>query len=118
MTSGTGVNDAPDDVLSPSTHEVTETLQQGQEGAYGYLLARGGLFEQKLNAAGVDAFSRVFVSMTEFNPNDNNKPFLGGAVMTVHNVVPQDGGVVTIRANAGVPNTVNIKISLFYYNGV
>ncbi|BAU85329.1 hypothetical protein SLA_4441 [Streptomyces laurentii] len=116
MSSNAGGENVPDDVIQPVTNESAGTLE-GQQGAYSYLLTRGGVFEATLPAAGVDAFSKVFASITERDTEDNDKPFLGGGVMTVHNVVPRDGGIVTIRADVGVPNNLNLRVDLFYYNG-
>ncbi|BAU85330.1 hypothetical protein SLA_4442 [Streptomyces laurentii] len=117
MGSNSGENNVPDDVIVLEADQAAGMLEDPQSGARSYLIGAGGLFERKLFASGVNAFSKVFASMTEFAPEDHNKPFLGGAVMTVHNVVPQDGGIVTIRADVGVPNTLNVKVSLFFYNG-
>ncbi|MFI8436577.1 hypothetical protein ACIGJO_23065 [Streptomyces sp. NPDC079020] len=90
-----GESGTPDDVVRPDTRE-NAVAALPRTGAGNYTLRKRGVFDQALGLDGVDAYSKVVACMTEVEPIAS-KPFLGGATMTVHNVVAQDGGTVRIR---------------------
>jgi hypothetical protein len=64
-----------------------------------WFTTRRGIFQGNFGfpAAIVNRNSQVSVSITEVTAA--NQPFLGDAGMSVLNVVPQDDGTVTVRAN-------------------
>ncbi|MFI8435094.1 hypothetical protein ACIGJO_15270 [Streptomyces sp. NPDC079020] len=116
MSGSNGAGRAPNELISPETSGAANDALP-RMGAAAYSLHGSGIFNADLGQPGVDASSRVFVSVSEVNPADR-KPFLGGAVMTVHNVVPHDDGSVTIRVEVkDAPQDLPIKASLFYFNG-
>ncbi|MFC0842594.1 hypothetical protein ACFH04_02440 [Streptomyces noboritoensis] len=105
------------EIIQPIVNEPAGDVAALQkQGAAAYFLRGQGIFNRDLSQPNVDANSRVFVSATELNPADN-KPFLGGGRITVHNVVPHDDGSVTIRVEVDAPQELPIRASLFYFNG-
>ncbi|MEU3960788.1 hypothetical protein AB0F42_13330 [Streptomyces buecherae] len=110
-------NDQGTEPVQPIAGESAGAVAAGaQQGAAGYNIRGQGIFNRDLGAPNVNASSRVFVSVAEINPADN-KPFLGGGRITVHNVVPHDDGSVTIRVEVDAPRELPVRASLFYYNG-
>jgi len=47
----------------------------------------------------VNKHSHVLASITELKIQDKDTPHPGGAVMTVHNIVPHDDGTVSVYVN-------------------
>ncbi|MEV7419571.1 hypothetical protein [Streptomyces sp. NPDC089919] len=84
-----------------------------QQIGYYYTLRRHGVFDVLLEAPGVNAYTLLFASVAEVYP-PTDKPFMGGAVMTVHNVVPIDGELARIRVDAGWPEDITLRIYLTY----
>ncbi|CAM4320136.1 hypothetical protein L1N85_15375 [Paenibacillus alkaliterrae] len=78
---------------------------------------QAGLFQRSLNLRGVvNSSSRVFVSITEIGLIGGTlKPFQGSATMTVHNVVPQDDGIVLVRGNTGWNSPLNVRLSVVVF---
>lgn len=72
-------------------------------------------FERRLNMAPhVNAASKVFVSITEVGAFGGQvKPFQGAASMEVHNVVPLDNGIVSVRGYIGWERNLNARLSVF-----
>jgi hypothetical protein len=62
----------------------------------------------------VNARSQVAVSITEVTAA--NVPFLGDAGMSVLNVVPQDDGTVTVRANVAWSSPLKVKLNFIIVN--
>ncbi len=71
-------------------------------------------FEKRLDLTGaVNARSRVFVSISEIGVFGGQwKPFMGLASCEVHNVVPHDDGIVTVRGHIGWDRDVNVRLSV------
>lgn len=82
-----------------------------------WFTTRRGTFQGNFGfpSAIVNRNSQVSVSITEVNPA-NGQPFLGDAGMSVLNVVPQDDGTVTVRANVAWPNPLRCALNFIIVN--
>lgn len=71
-------------------------------------------FERRLDLTGVvNSRSTVFVSISEIGLfGDEWKPFMGAASMEIHNVVPHDDGIVTVRGSIGWDHDINVRLSV------
>lgn len=71
-------------------------------------------FEKRLDLRGiVNSSSRVFVSITEIGVIGGSwRPKMGAASMEVHNVVPHDDGIVTVRGFIGWERDINVRLSV------
>jgi hypothetical protein len=63
---------------------------------------------------GVNRLSQVTVSITELDAND--VPFIASAGMAVYNVVPQDGGKVTVHWWVGWNSPLRIRLNYIVVN--
>ncbi|MFB0632623.1 hypothetical protein [Streptomyces sp. AB3(2024)] len=112
---GSNGNAAPDQAIRPSGGSGRgEAREDFQQVGYYYNLSGHGVFERLLEAPGVGAYTGVFATVTEVYP-PTDRAFMGGAVMTVHNVVPLEGGRVQIRVDAGWPQDIPVRVSLQYF---
>ncbi|WP_327130437.1 hypothetical protein OG311_02710 [Streptomyces sp. NBC_01343] len=108
-------NTAPGKAIPPSGGGSRgEARADFQQIGYCYTLRGHGVFERLLEAPGVAAYTNVCASVAEVYP-PTDKPFVGGAVMTVHNVVPLDGEQVRIRVDSGWPQDIAVRVSLQYF---
>ncbi|MET8755258.1 hypothetical protein ABZW32_34935 [Streptomyces sp. NPDC004667] len=107
-------NPASDKAIAPSGGGRGEARADWQPISYYYNLRGHGVFEQLLEAPGVSAYTGVFATVAEVYP-PTDRPFMGGAVMTVHNVVPLDGERVEIRVDTGWPDDLPIRVALLYW---
>ncbi len=75
------------------------------------------LFQRRLNLTGfVNSSSRVLVSISEIGIFSGQvKPFQGDATMTIHNVVPNDDGIVIVRGNTGWGSPLNMRLSVVVF---
>ncbi|ATZ28968.1 hypothetical protein ACFZBM_31830 [Streptomyces lavendulae] len=106
---------ASDKAIAPSGGGSRgEARADWQPIGYYYNLRGHGVFEQLLQAPGVTAYTGVFATVAEVYP-PSDKPFMGGAVMTVHNVVPLDGERVEIRVDTGWPDDLPVRVQLLYW---
>ncbi|MFJ5546215.1 hypothetical protein [Streptomyces sp. NPDC093225] len=111
---GNDANTASDEAIAPDSDGRGKARADLQHVGFTYTLRGRGVFERLLAAPGVSAFTDVVAGVTEvYDPT--NKPFMGGAVMTVHNVVPLDGEQVRIRVDSGWPQDVSLRVSLQYF---
>lgn len=110
---GSNGNKAPDQAIPPSGGAGLGKADFQQVGYY-YNLRGHGVFERTLEAPGVTAYTGVFATVAEVYP-PSDKPFMGGAVMTVHNVVPMDGNLVQIRVDSGWPEDIPVRVNLQYF---
>jgi len=66
------------------------------------------------NLPGVNRYSHILVTISEVTAPpggaDLDVAFLGGATMTVHNVVPQDNGSVIVRLSNNWNGPVNFRL--------
>jgi hypothetical protein len=71
-------------------------------------------FDRRLDLTGVgNSRSRVFVSISEIGLFGGQwKPFMGLASCEVHNVVPHDDGIVTVRGQIGWERDINVRLSV------
>jgi hypothetical protein len=75
----------------------------------------------KTNIPGVTAYSTIMVNVCELQtiqgltgPYDGYFPFLGRAIMTVHNIVTYDNGDVWVVIDTGwTDNDVNILLNYY-----
>ncbi|MEE1736147.1 hypothetical protein PUR49_06425 [Streptomyces sp. BE147] len=94
MGEGVQPNDAAQDLLQPIAAGDGLKVE-----LYTYSLIAHGIFVQRLSAPNVTPDSRVFAAITEID-KVASRPFVGGAIMTIHNVAPSTD-TVTIRAEVG-----------------
>jgi hypothetical protein len=106
---------------APPEPEVVEAAQNGASAVGsiftgGFFITRRGTFAWNFGFpnAIVTSRSRVAVSITEVNAA--NVPFLGAAGMSVLNVIPQDDGTITVRANVAWDSPLNVKLSFIIVN--
>ncbi len=62
----------------------------------------------------IDRHANVQASITEISQPSGEPldfPFIGAAVMTVHNIAPQDNGTVQMVIDTGWGSPVNIRLS-------
>ncbi|MFE2474875.1 hypothetical protein [Streptomyces sp. NPDC059389] len=112
---GSSGNSASDKAIPPSGGgSQGEARADFQQIGYYYTLRGHGVFERLLEAPGVAAYTNVCASVAEVYP-PTDKPFMGGAVMTVHNVVPLDGEQVRIRVDSGWPQDISVRVCLQYF---
>jgi hypothetical protein len=71
-------------------------------------------FEKRLDLRGVvNSRSRVFASISEIGVFGGQwKPFQGAASCEVHNIVPQDDGIVVVRGFIGWDRDINVRLSI------
>jgi len=71
-------------------------------------------FERWLDLSGiVNSRSKVFVSISEIGLFFGEwKPFMGAASCDIHNVVPQDDGIVIVRGVIGWDQDINVRLSV------
>ncbi|MFI6007041.1 hypothetical protein ACIA98_43140 [Streptomyces sp. NPDC051366] len=112
--SGSGGKAGPEKAIPPTGASGGKARAELQQVVYYYNLRGHGTFEAVLEAPGVGAFTGVFASTAEVYPV-TDKPFMGGAVMTVHNVVPLDEGRVVIRLDTGWPEDLPVRVQLQYF---
>ncbi|WP_030203732.1 hypothetical protein [Streptomyces sp. NRRL S-87] len=111
---GNDANTASDQPVPPDKDGRGEARADLEPTGHTYTLRGHGVFERLLAAPGVSAFTDVVAGVTEvYDPT--NKPFMGGAVMMVDNVVPLDGERVRIRVDSGWPEDVTVRVSLQYF---
>ncbi|MED3928599.1 hypothetical protein P4594_26500 [Priestia megaterium] len=101
--------------MEPPLQSMARNIDESRQGrAFIFdTIAHGG-FERRLNLSGiVNSSSKVFVSISEIGIiNGQVKPFMGSASMEVHNVVPQDDGIVIVRGNVDWNNDLNVRLSV------
>jgi hypothetical protein len=56
--------------------------------------------------------SRVFASVSEYANSDPNQRFLGGAWMTVHNIIPQNGYVDVVIDTGWTAFPIFVRLDL------
>jgi hypothetical protein len=71
-------------------------------------------FEKRLDLTGfVNSRSRVFASISEIGVFGGQwKPLMGAASMEVHNIVPQDDGIVVVRGFIGWESDLSVRLSV------
>ena len=73
-----------------------------------------GIFDVKVSFPPkiVDRHAIVLVSVCELvqPASTNDHPFKGLAVLTVHNVVPNDGGVVELTIYTGWDSPISVRV--------
>ena len=79
-------------------------------------LGVSGQFLATINfgTAVINRHSTVMASITEISQPSGEPldfPFIGAAVMTVHNIAPQDNGTVQMIIDTGFNSPVNIRIT-------
>lgn len=60
----------------------------------------------------VNRHSHVLASITELKNQDKDTPHPGGAVMTVHNIVPQDDNTVLVYVNIEWGNDLLTRLTV------
>ncbi|GGS36407.1 hypothetical protein Snoj_55940 [Streptomyces nojiriensis] len=74
-----------------------------------------GIFDGEVKLPGFGgAWAMVLANVTEFSPV-TDKPILGSAVVTLHNVAPQDGGWVKVRMEARWPEDLSIRVQFMWF---
>ncbi len=113
--SGSAVKAGPEQAI-PSTDRTGGEAQFSPELAAQTVDFRGhGVFERDVKLPGFGgAFGMVVADVTEFNPV-TGKPIMGSAVITLHNVVPLDGGHVTVRVESRWPEDLSIRVQFLYF---
>lgn len=107
--SGSAVKDGPEQAI-PSTAQMSPELA-----AHTVNLRGKGVFDAVLPVPGFGgAFAMVLASVTEFNPA-TDKPVMGSAVITLHNVVPLDGQRVQVRVESRWHEDLSIRVQLLYF---
>ncbi|MFI7098639.1 hypothetical protein ACIBK8_04675 [Streptomyces sp. NPDC050161] len=102
-------NDAVAQPVAESPLAVTEFV------AYAYHLSnKQGVFTTLLSAQGVNRFSEVVGSIAELDAQD--RPQLGDAVMTLHNVVPQDNNTVAVRGEVAWHTPLRVRVHIIARN--
>ncbi|WP_030194914.1 hypothetical protein [Streptomyces sp. NRRL S-87] len=92
-----------------------EALLNPELAAMTFDLVGHGVFDRVLTVPGFGgAFAMVLASVTEFSPG-TDKPIMGDAVITLHNVVPLDGGRVHVRVESRWPEDLSIRVQLLYF---
>ncbi|NEY30701.1 hypothetical protein GTU99_00525 [Streptomyces sp. PRKS01-65] len=59
-------------------------------------------------------FAFVLGSVTEFSPV-TQKPIMGSAIITLHNLVPQEVGKVMVRVESQWPEDLDIRVQLLWF---
>ncbi|MGZ9930704.1 hypothetical protein ACXNSR_12485 [Streptomyces sp. NC-S4] len=74
-----------------------------------------GVFEGEATLPGSrGAYNMVLANVTEFSPV-TDKPIMGSAIVTLHNVVPLDGGKAKVRMEARWPEDLYIRVQFMWF---
>lgn len=98
-------------LIDPVKKSESSTLTEVMTAQSFFLLDVQGVFTAALNVQPANRSSEVAASIAE--ADSNGKPLLGDAVLTIHNVVPEDGDTVRIRAESSSPTPLNVMVYVF-----
>lgn len=102
--------------MEPGKPGEPAKVKEGAElspGAFStYYTWRGsGTVNLNCSNASINANSRVFASVSEYNTDPRQNRFMGNAYMLIYNVSPYNGGVI-IRLNVGWNNPLNVRVDV------
>ncbi|MFJ5546329.1 hypothetical protein [Streptomyces sp. NPDC093225] len=113
--SGSAMKAGPEQAIPSTGAGGGRALLNPELAAMTFDLVGRGVFDRVLTVPGFGgAFSFVLAGVTEFSPG-SGEPIMGDAVISLHNVVPLDGGRVHVRVESRWPEDLSIRVQLLYF---
>ncbi|MGW3321573.1 hypothetical protein [Streptomyces virginiae] len=112
---GSAVQAGPEQAIAPTDGSGGQAPFNPEMAAHTEDLRGHGVFEKVLPAPGfLGAYGMMLAAVTEYDPV-TDKPIMGSAVVTLHNVVPMDGQRVMVRVEVRWPEDLYIRVQLMYF---
>lgn len=96
--------------------EILQTEALRLHSTYHVIRDVQGVFSRNLSAPGTNPGTQVHASITELD--NQERPQLGDADVTTHDVVPLDGQRVQIRGEVAWPAPRVVRVSMFFVNQI